>query len=318
MNFMNLPQHTISELRANYKDREWWRGRIQHRLVEPMQASIYPGYTGSIEVMEENWDTLIVLDACRADLFEERADLGHFDSYQRATSGGSATLEWTTQNFADRSFGDTVYVAANPFTTRLAPSSFHELIEVWKESFNDECNTVLPRAVFNAALGAHRTFPSKRIIVHFMQPHYPFVGSSNKYNGWHPDEILDEKEHGEIHTPWDALQAGLVEKESLWEDYAENLDLVLEYTYKMMIELDGRTVVTSDHGNALGERTWPIPLRIYGHPEGIRIPALTQVPWAVSENGDRRTITDEGASSPTLNSDREVMEERLQALGYRN
>lgn len=44
---------------------------------------------------------------------------------------------------------------------------------------------------------------------------------------------------------------------------------------------DGTTVVTSDHGNHLGEFATPFPIRLYGHPEGIRTPELIRVPWLV-------------------------------------
>ena len=79
--------------------------------------------------------------------------------------------------------------------------------------------------------------------------------------------------------------------------------------------VDGRLVVTSDHGNMLGERTWPIPLRVYGHPTGVRNGELVEVPWAVRESDDRREIT-EGAVGATSESEEGIVSKRLEHLGY--
>jgi hypothetical protein len=79
--------------------------------------------------------------------------------------------------------------------------------------------------------------------------------------------------------------------------------------------VDGRTVITSDHGNLVGERAWPVPVRLYGHPEGIRHPALVKVPWAVIEGDGRRAVVDEGVHAVTGEAD-EVVEQRLRDLGY--
>ena len=75
--------------------------------------------------MEEDWDTFIVLDACRADFFEEVADFSWFDSYTSRVSLGSHSSEWTRKNFAEREFPDTVYVSANPHTSLIVGGNFH-------------------------------------------------------------------------------------------------------------------------------------------------------------------------------------------------
>ncbi|WP_186313321.1 hypothetical protein [Halorubrum salsamenti] len=51
--------------------------------------------------MDEEWDNLIILDACRLDLFEETIDTGQFDEYRHVWSRGSKTDEWTYNNFID-------------------------------------------------------------------------------------------------------------------------------------------------------------------------------------------------------------------------
>lgn len=276
--------------------------------------------------MEEDWDTLVVLDACRADLFEERADLSAYDSYQRVTSNGSATREWTIQNFVGEAFGDTVYVTANPYVSREASDSFHRLVEPWLDRFDDESRTVHPEDLVEVAAQIHEDHPDKRVVVHFMQPHHPFITRPDlQFKGWAISDFDEWTEHqkqtgmyerGERpHTPWDALYMGLAEKADVWDAYGENLDVTLDALEDLLDAVEGRTVVTSDHGNMLGERTWPIPMRVFGHPSGVRNDELVSVPWAVVETGERRDVTDEGVRSVS-ESESDVMEERLEDLGY--
>lgn len=303
----------VTEIRRHYSDKDWWRGRIRDRLVIPFQRSVYPGFDG-IRVMDEDWDNLIVLDACREDLFRGTVDLSQFDSYRTVTSLGSATPEWVRNNFADQPFGDTVYVTSNPFVTRYASDSFHEIVEVWRESFDDETHTVPPKAISEKSREIIETHPDKRVVLHYMQPHHPFRNLS--YKGWHPDEMIVDRAQEEVHTPWDALQAGLTDKNTVLGAYRDNLEYVMESVSEVVDDLPGRTVVTSDHGNMLGEWGLPFPIRIYGHPPRLRFPELVNVPWAVVENGPRKEIVDDGVTE--LSSEEgDLVEQRLEELGYR-
>jgi hypothetical protein len=308
-------RYVADELRAHADDRLWWKQRLTQRVVAPAHGRLY-GDAG-VRVMDEDWDTLVVLDACRADLFATVADLDAFDGYRTVRSPASMTAEWAETQFAGRAFGDTVYVSANPYLSTVAGDAFHDLLEVWREGFDEGEATVLAEDVADAARDAHERHPDKRLVVHFMQPHYPFVGHPElRYASWSPDEILDG-EYGESrpHDPWQALDMGLVEYERVLSAYADNLRYALEETFALADDLDGRTVVTSDHGNLIGERLWPVPLRGYGHPRGLRSPALVKVPWATLD-GDRREVTDEGTSAVAEANESEV-ESRLRALGYR-
>lgn len=307
-------RHAVSEILKNGAETGWWRGRFLDRVVEPFQKRVHPGYGNGVHVMDEDWDNLLILDACREDLFRETVDLSPFDSYRTVTSLGSATGEWTRNNFTDRKFGDTVYVTANPFLTRYAPDSFHELIEVWRESFDDEKQTVPPDSVTESFREAVAEYPNKRVVAHYMQPHYPFRKMS--YMGWHPDGILEGKAHEEVHTPWDALQAGLVDRKAVMEAYRDNLKYVMESVSEVVDDLPGKTVVTSDHGNMAGEWGLPFPVRIYGHPERLRFPELVTVPWAEVDNGPRKEIVEEGVTELSA-EEGDLVEQRLEELEYR-
>ncbi|WP_255149709.1 hypothetical protein [Halorarius halobius] len=328
---MSVPsalRYAYREIRDNYDDRFWWRNRFFHRVVAPFHLDVYPTREGSVDVMAEDWDTLVVLDACRRDLFEERADVSEYDDYRTVTSRGSATQEWVLQNFTGESYGDTVYVTANPFVSREAGDAFHALYEPWLTAFDEETRTVLPEETTRAAIEAHREHPDKRLVVHYMQPHHPFVTAPDlRFHGWQIDDfddwtdkqeeagLKDATSRGRPHTPWDALYMGLVERDDVWAAYGENLDVTLESVDDLLAAVDGRTVVTSDHGNMLGERTFPVPLRVYGHPSGVRNRELVEVPWAVIEGDERREVTDEGTNAADDHRE-DVVQDRLEDLGY--
>ena len=274
--------------------------------------------------MEEDWDNLIILDGCRADVFEEVVNTDQFDDYKRVKSLGGATRVKKSRNFADGEYGDTVYINGNPNPSRLAGDSFHYMAEVWRHSFDNEKLTVLPEDIISETKNALDKYPKKRTIVHFMQPHRPFLDTEDlQFSSWAPD-IEDGKikgttqgstNHDGPDKPWDALEYGLVEKETLWRAYRRNLEFVYEHVDELLEELPGKTVITSDHGNLVGEHDFPIPVRQFGHSGGSRHPNLITVPWAVNINGDRREIRTGGLNSESQATESEVRQ-RLQDLGY--
>lgn len=315
MNPVGALKYVYSEFRENYDEPGWIRNRLTQRVIRPIHR--FYNSEDAVTIMDEDWDTLVVMDACRADLFEQVADFDRFDDYCRRTSVGSMTREWTHHNFCDGLYGDTVYVSANPYTSAVAGGSFHEIREVWREGFDDDERTVLPESVAKVAKNTHEDHPDKRLIIHFMQPHYPFVGHPElRFRSWDPDEIVADVSTDERpHDPWEALSMGLVDRDKVWDAYAENLELVLDSVSELVDTLDGRTVLTSDHGNMLGERVWPFPMRLYGHPEGIRHPALVEVPWAIIEGTGRRTVVNDGTTQVD-DAEKKLVEDRLRDLGY--
>lgn len=311
-------KYVVREIADNYDDRRWWRHRVNHRVNGPIQ-SLYPGYDDSVDVMDEDWDNFVVLDACRADLFEEVVDTTRFDSYETRESHGSATPEWLQRNFTGE-YGDTVYVSANPQVTKHANGQFHRLIQVWKDEFSDDNRKVMPDPVTDAAIEAANEYPDKRLIVHYMQPHVPFVTTDELYYGgmYTPEKVIegnpDFTEYRNARNVWEALELGLVDLDTVWKYYRENLEVAMESVWRLLDAIDGRTVVTSDHGNLVGERGWPVPLKTYGHPTGIRMKNLISVPWAVSD-GKRREVASGDIERKAVDEDE--IADRLRDLGYK-
>jgi hypothetical protein len=79
----------------------------------------------------------------------------------------------------------------------------------------------------------------------------------------------------------------------------------------------GKTVVTSDHGNYVGERASPIPIQEYGHPRGLYDDPVVRVPWLENTCGSRRKIVKGPREVTAENIKSETVINRLQDLGYK-
>lgn len=273
-----------------------------------------------ISVFDEDWDTLVVLDACRYDMFETENELeGDLSSRQ---SKGSATTEWLSANFDREDLRDTVYVTANPQLERNRAKwdiSLHKTVNVWlDEGWEEETGTVLAETVTDKAINIHERFPNKRIIVHYMQPHYPFVRSRAEFDKNHLSSITDKEATSEGENVWGKKFLGEISitSDKLWSMYIDNLEYVLDHVKSLLQAISGKAVVTSDHGNYVGERASPIPIREFGHPRGIYDNELVQVPWLVCEYDKRRDIF-LGDKDDRENIKSETVADRLHDLGYK-
>lgn len=254
----------------------------------------------------EDWDNLIILDACRYDLFSEVASLE--GELIKKESVASQTEEFLRKLVHGKSYPDTVYVSANPQLTKIN-AEFSEIVELWETMWDNEMNTVPPKSVAEAALTAQENWPNKRLVIHFVQPHIPFIGTTGREI---PQPSLEGGtiDRGEdAVSVWKQLANGDLSKNTAWEAYRENLQVVLPVVEDLLEDLDGKSVVTSDHGNMFGKR------HIYGHPSGVHLKELVEVPWLV-RNGERRTITDSSSVKSTKSVANNTVESRLSDLGY--
>jgi bisphosphoglycerate-independent phosphoglycerate mutase (AlkP superfamily) len=102
-----------------------------------------------------------------------------------------------------------------------------------------------------------------------------------------------------------------LEQELVWKAYQENLELALPQVVRLLGELRGKSVVTSDHGNAFGE------FGVFGHPGGVYTNSLVKVPWLVTESNSRPKIKGELADQVDQQIESQVTD-RLKDLGYAN
>ncbi|QLH81275.1 hypothetical protein [Halosimplex pelagicum] len=227
-----------------------------------------------VSVVDESWDVLIVLDACNFDHFKE---ISHIDGkLSKIPSKGTHTVEWMRENF-DRDCSDIVYVAGNPQVSRTklknwvgVENPFYHLEPVWKDEWNEKRNTQPPGPVSDAARELHSEFPDKRLIVHYLQPHHPFIGEETPSTTHRQNQILNSMNWRPI---FDELSLDTIE-----QAFHENLRIVLDDINDLLSDLSGDIVITADHGEAFGE------YGLYGHVPGLYAPSMVFVPWLEVES----------------------------------
>jgi len=316
------PRRAFAGIASHYDNRHWWRERLQERFVSPVLAALH-GREG-IDVVERDWDNLLILDACRADMFEAVADTERFDAYETVRSRGSSSPDWIAANFANRELGNIVYVTANPWVAQEAPSSFHEIVNVWaaeqadggdidtsdlaqRDLATSPAATVTAQRLNAAVKRVKNDYPNKRYVVHYFQPHAPCIGN--------PDgSAKAEEEMNLLLHPGKPLYEGRVDRDAVWKAYEDNLAYVLKHAHLLADDLGGKSVFTADHGELFGDWLWPFPIRGYAHPRDLHHPALVTVPWAEKTANSRRRIC-EGSVSET-DTQSEQVTEQLEKLGY--
>jgi hypothetical protein len=308
-----LEVSTLSRLRRGTSTPAFflrYANRLYHRRLNTRREN-----TAGTDVLTEDWDTLVILDACRYDMFEQHSGLP--GRLEHRYSKGSSTTEFLRANLPGRDLRDTVYVTANPqfYGNRdELQVEFHEVINIWKEAgWDEENHTVLPETVTEYAQDAAEEYPNKRLLVHYIQPHYPFIGSETEFDKRH----LVAPDTGERNV-WYQLMTGAldIERETVWQLYVENLDRALPHVEELLTTVEGRTVVTADHGNMVGERAFPFPIREWGHPRGIYTEQLVRVPWLIHDNGPRREVIAGQPESRGEDIEEETVADRLKHLGY--
>ena len=141
-------------------------------------------------VMEEDWDFLIVLDACRFDYFSEVYGDFFDGKLEKIISVGCSTIEWLKRSFTDY-YSDVIYISANPYVNSKmgiagfdAKRHFYKVVDVWDFGWDNELGTVPPREVNKAALKYYLKHPEKRFIVHYLQPHAPYLSAKFRQKGY--------------------------------------------------------------------------------------------------------------------------------------
>jgi hypothetical protein len=286
-----------------------------------------------IDIFAEDWDNLIILDACRHDAMRKAISRHSLNwELDSRISRGSQTPEWLYANFHNRQLHDTVYVTATtmphylgvqePTTPRQHEYGFildvHDLINVWADPPEDAMETYVDRAetelvlpaksIIEPAIKAAKDYPNKRIIVHIVQPHDPYLGKTG------------EELHKRSASPWhDKLNGNLdVQTKKLRRAYRENVDLAVDAANTIVDRLPGKTVVSSDHGEFLYEKSGPIPTIEILHPDKTYTDTLVKVPWVEVDSKNRREIIPESPVYKRGDGPRsEETHDQLEALGYR-
>jgi len=291
---------------------------IPNKIEQKYSKAIFDRrYGDGIDVMDEDWDNLVILDACRLDAFSEYNNID--GELKKVVSRGNHSKSFIDKNFAGRNLHDTIYITANPFVERISDDVFFrvyysDLFDEWDESMN----TIPPEAVVEATIDMNRQYPNKRIIAHMMQPHAPYIGSKGKelYNrcmfGLFNHNV---KNHSDFDIPNvsipQAMRGGLIKQHELRQAYEENVQIALRNAECLIEKLGGKSIITADHGELLGERV--LLKKRYSHGR-FHTPELRVVPWLIVDADERRNIT---SGSPKSFKNLEEKETHLEALGYK-
>lgn len=327
----------LSEPQKFYDESKRVFNRVRHT---PIKALFLAKYTPECNVMEEDWDNLIILDSCRFDILSE---LNIFEDIDSKILKSSTSEEFIQEYFEKGEFGDTIYITANPYGARVT-DTFFKKVSTFDENFTKDGRKAKvdnlqkgwdPEIVYNTALKMYNENPNKRFIIHFMQPHAPYFGKKARmlredlreqgYEFWAWSDNIDRKDKDEkdnvLYSLQQAAKKEIITKDELCETYEENISVVMKYVEKLSQDIDGKSVVTADHGEMLGDSRFLVPQNLsglknnMGHGDGIYTKELRKVPWAVLDYTERRDVIDEGvnkAGDESIN-----VENQLKALGYK-
>lgn len=265
-------------------------------------------------ILEFDWDILIILDICWFDIFKEISKniIPETNKIKKMIRPAIQTVEWLNKTFNGNYYPDIIYVSSNPFINSKgikvkqggygfnAKPRFKKIIDVWDTSWNPNISTVHPIDVNKAANVSLDLRKKYKHIIHYMQPHSPYIYYGGLKSHLHPiqniqknsDPAYEFKLFSKIsrkflsqemiwkigktlgrEPTWDIgkiwLQYG---REGIVKGYREDLKLAL-FHIKKLIDLfpNRKIIITSDHGERLGENG------NYGH-GGKREKQVIEVP----------------------------------------
>jgi len=251
----------------------------------------------------------------------------------KVISSGTHTTEWFKNTFTSY-YPNCYYISANPFISsrnvlRLdyEPSKhFEKVIDCWDYLWDDYLGTVLPWDLTREALSIILRNPHKRFVIHYIQPHSPyiallgyekrlypdvvpsrqgilnqngsrvtselnFLGKILRYVKWSLPLLVGHEKNAKIREilrlppaePFEAtlrILGRIKSNDVIRYLYTVNLILVLESASLLVIKIlekfpEKRIVITSDHGELLGEGGY------YEHESMVYVPQLLEVPFFI-------------------------------------
>jgi len=261
------------------------------------------GATQLDKLDEIDWDVLVVLDACRADVLGELADW----PIGMAVSPAGCTAEWLRTVAASGTFDGAHVVSGNPQYERVDVDLDCDTVEpYWEEKWDQSLQTVRPEPILNRATEVFDG-GDRPVVAHLEQPHWPYIAKLGgswelaypELGPWTTDGTSDEIISFQV-----AMQRGCIDMKQAYSAYRASVASVwstlVEYIQRWWAA-DGSIVVTADHGETFGRLR---DLKLYEHPCSCHVSSVVTVPWVEF-------------TSKTVSADRDgTIQEQLEALGY--
>jgi hypothetical protein len=280
----------------------WWFRKLWYRKV--------PDQVEDENVFDRDWDLLIILDGCDPSWFNDLSDefswLPSYEEQNTLMSVGSTSFEWYPKTFnhpSSETLSETAVISSNVFAGEYVPNQIGKLDDLTKWGWDDTVDIVPAHTVTDAAVDIGRRTDFDRYLVHYMQPHYPFLE-----RGQRRTDITTRTDWSSCWEAWYAVMRGEATSNELEALYRENLEYVLPEVQSLLENFDAETaIITSDHSNAVGQQG------MYGHPGYVEMPLLREVPWIQTCATDTQSLQPDIDRGETADAKRQ---DQLEALGY--
>jgi len=257
------------------------KGFIHHRdKFLGRISNIYNHILPKHSIFREDWNNMIILDACRYDYFKKaikKIDIK--GKLQKTFSIASHTLPFILNTFTKDKYDDIVCISTNPYIDREVGHKFHDCIPVWKDIWATVYGgTVIPTDIIPFVLNATIKYPNKRLLIWFVQPHSPYL-----FHELNPNGVYMGRYSYEILKIYKMFFWAYLPVSELRRRYMDNLLLVLKTCKRVLRMLHGKTIISSDHAECLGHFYPFTPFRVYGHYKDVRTPSMYKVPYFICD-----------------------------------
>ena len=235
------------------------------------------------DLVDSAWKYLAILDAARYDYFKEvyNSHINKVGTLKMAESNTLSTPDWL-QNFKDKDCKDIIYLnTVIKFDHWLPKHNMFKVYHLWDTHWDKDLGTIHSKSVNEVFLKEYKKHPDKRFVLHYMQPHGPYITL-----GGQPTETKEQHVVGERHIPKkkrvlrDYIAGHLSEsqawtlkkylhikpgipieshyrkygKEGVIEAYKNEIKMGLSYIVALMEKTKGKWLITADHGVTVGEK----------------------------------------------------------------
>jgi len=291
------------------------RRKLAEISVRTANRNLQSQQTLIAELLQADEFLIVLFDACRFDAFEETYSDHYEGSLSKVCTTNTFTKQYQQTTWPDQY--DLTYVAGGPVISdrnfersnlEYRPSEhFSTIVHAWDRGYEKELGVTPPEAVTEVALEKD----ADRMIVHYFQPHAPYIGEKRLRESY--DTSADNTSKIETRVMslkkiYEQIEAGKIDTGNLKAAYYSNLERVMQPAKPLIANVNRPTVITSDHGELLGEDD----RYLHGGPPH---PILCRLPWLeVSETVGETTAP--SVKKRTDDTPSKSVEDQLKDLGY--